>query len=228
MTRAASGNRPPAHLPEPPLAGEREDLDAGEVAAVVGTGAGVWHERAVFWIGVAVSLFHIYATTVGTVSDITLTALHWGGFGLLCALTVPMWRGGGRRLLAFDTLLGLLALACGVYVIWAFEAVYARGVHFIWSDWVFSILAVALALGFARPGCSSRSSPCSASATRAGSGNTFPASSPFPVSPSRRRCSGPTSSSSACSATSPASAPPSCSCSSSSAPSCCVRAPATS
>lgn len=132
------------------MAGEREDLDVGEVAAVIRTGAGVWHERAVFWIGVAVSLFHIYANTVGTFSDITLTALHWGGFGLLCALTVPMWRGGGRGLLLFDTLLGLLALACGVYVIWAFEAVYARGVHFIWSDWVFSILAVALALEFAR------------------------------------------------------------------------------
>lgn len=129
---------------------EREDLNISESAVLIRKGAGVWHERAVFWIGVAISLFHIYANTIGTFSEITLTALHWAGFGLLCALTTPMWRGGGRGLLLFDTFLGLLAFACGVYVIWAFEAVYARGVYFIWSDWLFSVLAILLALEFAR------------------------------------------------------------------------------
>ncbi len=106
--------------------------------------------RVVFWIGVALALFHIWANTVGLVRELTLTAVHWGGFGLLCALVIPARRRDSRAMLVVDAGLGLLALAAGIYAVFAFDPLYERGVTFVWSDWLFSILAVALALEFAR------------------------------------------------------------------------------
>lgn len=106
--------------------------------------------RIVLWFGAALSLFHIWANSLATLPELTLSALHWGGFGFLCALTMPMLRRDRPAVLALDVILGLLALVCAVYAIWAFDALYARGVRFIWSDWVFSILTVLLALEFAR------------------------------------------------------------------------------
>lgn len=137
---ASTAARTPETAPPPEL----EELTA--VRHLEGTPLG----RVVFWFAVALSLFHIWANTLALLPVLTLSALHWGGLGLLCALTIPMVRRDRPAILAIDILLGLLALVCGVYAIWAFEAVYARGVHFIWSDWLFSGLAVVLALEFAR------------------------------------------------------------------------------
>lgn len=104
----------------------------------------------VFWTGVALGLFHIWANTLGLVRELVLAAVHWGGFAFLCALLIPARRRDGRLVLAFDLGLGLLALACAAYVILAVDPLYERGVTFVWSDWLFSALAVVLALEFAR------------------------------------------------------------------------------
>ena len=110
--------------------------------------------QVVFWVGVALSLFHIYANTLGTLPELTLSAIHWGGFGLLCALMLPMalrlHRRRPRLGLGIDAVIGLLAVVCAAYVIVGFDALYDRGVRFIATDWIFSILAVILALEFAR------------------------------------------------------------------------------
>ncbi|MDX1653640.1 MAG: TRAP transporter permease [Candidatus Competibacteraceae bacterium] len=110
--------------------------------------------RAVFWIGVAVSLVHIYFNTLGTLSELWTAALHFAGFALLCALAYPLYPAHNpqvqRRLLAVDLLLGLLAVACVLYLILAENAFYDRGSNFIFSDWIFAVLCVALALEFTR------------------------------------------------------------------------------
>jgi len=124
--------------------------DPGEVTMPVRAGLGPVYERSVFYIGVVISLFHIYANTIGTLDDLTFNALHWGGFGLLCALVWPIRQDGGKPALAVDVVLGLLALSASLYVLWAFDAIYDRGVRFIWSDYVMAILAIALAFEFAR------------------------------------------------------------------------------
>jgi TRAP transporter 4TM/12TM fusion protein len=108
----------------------------------------------VFWFGVVISLSHIYANTLGTLPEQWVSALHWGSFAFLCALTYPL----SRRLhcrhtkatLAVDILIGLLALACAAYVIFGFDPLYDRGVRFIAADWIFSILAVVIALELVR------------------------------------------------------------------------------
>ena len=111
-------------------------------------------DKTVFWFGVALSLVHIYFNTLATLPELWTSAIHWGGFAFLCALIYPISRRVGRKLpkavLILDIAIGLMAMVCAVYVILAFDPLYDRGVRFIASDWVFSIIAVFLALEFAR------------------------------------------------------------------------------
>jgi len=108
----------------------------------------------VFWFGVVVSVFHLYANTFGTLPELWLSALHWGGLAFLCALTVPISARWSARhpgaVMAIDAGLGVLAMLCAVYVILGLDPLYDRGVTFNASDWVFAILAVLLGLEFAR------------------------------------------------------------------------------
>lgn len=109
-----------------------------------------WLGPIVFWLGVALAVFHIWANTFATLPELTLSALHFGGFGLLCALINPLSRPRGRWVLALDLTIGMLAAATAIYVVFAFDWLYDRGVTFIATDWVFSIAAVLIILEFAR------------------------------------------------------------------------------
>ena len=104
--------------------------------------------------GVALSLAHIWFNTFGTVAELWVSALHFGGLALLCALlypALPARRPAARRaVLALDLVLGLLALATAVYLILYERALYERGQTFSTADWVFSTIAVLLAIEFTR------------------------------------------------------------------------------
>ncbi|MEZ5848661.1 MAG: TRAP transporter fused permease subunit [Geminicoccaceae bacterium] len=104
--------------------------------------------KAMFGFGVALAAFHIWANTFSTMPELSLSALHFAGFGLLCALSMPAWKGAP---VWFDLMIGAGAVACGIYVIFAFDWIYERpGVGFIWSDWLFSILAILIVLELSR------------------------------------------------------------------------------
>jgi TRAP transporter 4TM/12TM fusion protein len=122
----------------------------GELTMPQRAGAGPLYEKAVLVLGVAVSLFHIYANSIARLDDLTFTSLHWAGFALLCALLYPAYPGAGRKTLWLDLGLGLLAVACAVYVIFAADLVYKRGVRLVWLDYVVALTAIALALEMAR------------------------------------------------------------------------------
>jgi TRAP transporter 4TM/12TM fusion protein len=104
--------------------------------------------------GVALSLAHVWFNTLATVSELYVSALHFGGLAFLCALlypAVPARRPGVRAaVLALDLVLGLLALASAIYLILYEEALYDRGQTFSAADWAFSAIAVLLAIEFAR------------------------------------------------------------------------------
>jgi len=108
----------------------------------------------VYWAGVAFAIAHIYFNTLGTWSELYVSAIHFGGFAFLCALMVPMFRSAdaGRQKLALvlDVMLGLAAVVCVLYLIGFEDALYDRGVKFIGSDWVFSTCAIFIALEMAR------------------------------------------------------------------------------
>jgi TRAP transporter 4TM/12TM fusion protein len=104
--------------------------------------------RLVFWLSVGFALFHIWGNTFATLPELTFSAIHFAGFGLLCALKLPAWKGAP---LGLDGIIGALALVCGIYVIFAFDWIYERpGISFIWSDWVMSILAILIVLELSR------------------------------------------------------------------------------
>lgn len=109
-------------------------------------------EIVIFWIGVALSLWHIYFNLDGTLPEYITSSLHFGGFGLLCALIYPMRSGADRTTTGFliDLLIGLAALVSAVYLIFAYDAFFERGVTFIWSDWLFSLVAIAVAIELTR------------------------------------------------------------------------------
>jgi len=77
--------------------------------------------RVVFWLGVALSLGHVWYNTLGLMSDVWRNALHFAGFGAMCALVfplVPSERRGRQRLwLAVDVALAVLLLAAVVYIL---------------------------------------------------------------------------------------------------------------
>ncbi|MDO6564274.1 TRAP transporter fused permease subunit [Amphritea sp. 1_MG-2023] len=110
--------------------------------------------RFIYWIGVIFALAHIYFNTLSTISELWVSAIHFGGFAMLCALMVPAIRSNtmaGRRVaLLLDVLLGCAAVACALYLIGFEDALYARGVKFDNLDWVFSLCAIFIALEMAR------------------------------------------------------------------------------
>ncbi len=108
--------------------------------------------RAVYWLGVVLSLAHIYFNTLGTLSELWVSAIHFGGFALICSLMIPFSRriANQRLVLAIDLLVGLLAVACTLYLMLFENALYDRGVHFVASDWIAACLAILVALELTR------------------------------------------------------------------------------
>jgi TRAP transporter 4TM/12TM fusion protein len=109
--------------------------------------------QVIYWIGIVFAIAHIYFNTLGTWSELYVSATHFAGFALLCGLMFPMAKGqlgGAKWILAIDIALGLAAIACALYLISAEDALYDRGVKFNNYDWFFSILSVAIALELVR------------------------------------------------------------------------------
>jgi TRAP transporter 4TM/12TM fusion protein len=136
-----------------PAVGDGFDRELGETEATVRdetSAAG----RVVFWAGAAISVLHVYFNTLGTLSELWTSAIHFGTFGFLCALHFPCARGRTPRirqaLLWVDVVIGLLALACVAYLIYNEQGLFDRGVHFLPTDWVVSIVGIVLAIEFTR------------------------------------------------------------------------------
>ncbi|WP_170915169.1 TRAP transporter permease [Enterovibrio nigricans] len=108
--------------------------------------------RCVTVIGILLSLVHIWFNTLATLPELWVSAAHFAGFSAMCALTYPAaakWR-KSRFALAIDIGIAIAAVACLVYIIWGEDALYDRGVTFVTTDWIFSILAIVIALELIR------------------------------------------------------------------------------
>ncbi|MBB4266168.1 TRAP transporter permease [Roseospira visakhapatnamensis] len=128
-------------------------VEVGEVSTVARPLAGPLR-LVVFWIGVVTAVVHIYLNTFGTMSELRVAALHFGLFGLLCALIYPLrpvaGRAARRWVLGIDVVLGLLCLVTVGYLFLYEDAFHARGMAFDGWDWAMSLLALGLAMEFAR------------------------------------------------------------------------------
>jgi TRAP-type uncharacterized transport system fused permease subunit len=54
-----------------------------------------FEDKALFTIGIIISLVHIYFNIFGVLPSLTQNAIHYSGFALLCAIFYPFW--GSRK-----------------------------------------------------------------------------------------------------------------------------------
>ena len=109
--------------------------------------------RAIFYIGVAVSLLHIYFNIFGVLPGLTQNALHFSGFVLMGALIYPFTGLDARRTtfgLGCDMILGAVVAFCALYMIAMEDAIYDRGVHLSKAEWIAGTILVLGAIEFTR------------------------------------------------------------------------------
>ncbi len=109
------------------------------------------------WFTAAAALvtaaIHLYYNSIGLISELRFAALHFGLFGLICALTVPARESTlvrGPVALGIDVALGLTALFCGVYFLGGEDPYWERGGRMAGLDWYVALGSILLALEFLR------------------------------------------------------------------------------
>ncbi|KAA5604719.1 TRAP transporter fused permease subunit [Roseospira marina] len=129
------------------------ETEVGEVSTIARPLRGPLR-HAVFAIGVVTAVTHIYLNTFGTMAELRFAALHFGLFGLMCALLYPLFpartRATRRVVLGVDVVLGVLCLLTTAYLFLFEDAFYDRGMSFDTWDWIVSGVALLLAMEFAR------------------------------------------------------------------------------
>ena len=105
------------------------------------------------WLAVAFAIFHVYNNLFTAVSELWFAAIHFGGFGALCALSYHQQQNAVKEFGMRDAtniLLAVLSISVAIYLILFENALYARESDFIWSDYFFAGAAILLAMEFTR------------------------------------------------------------------------------
>ena len=104
------------------------------------------------WAAFIFALFHIYSNVFASISELWLSAIHFGGFSAICALTVNESRGVRQFTTRYwvNIALAITAAITSAYLVLFENALYARETEYILSDYVFSILGLGLAIEFTR------------------------------------------------------------------------------
>lgn len=104
------------------------------------------------WGAFLFALFHIYCNVFASISELWLSAIHFGGFCAICALmaneSAPVTRKSAKYWI--NIVFAVLAVMTTAYLLLFENALYARETEYILSDYVFSIIAVLLAMEFTR------------------------------------------------------------------------------
>jgi TRAP transporter 4TM/12TM fusion protein len=101
-------------------------------------------EKLIFYGGIVISLWHIYVNTLGTMPELTSSAMHYGMFAALLALILPALS------LRVAIGVGVVALGTVAYVVLAEQALFDRGLRFSTWDWIFSLVTIVLVLELVR------------------------------------------------------------------------------
>ena len=104
------------------------------------------------WAAFSFAVFHIYCNVFASISELWLSAIHFGGFVAICALMAneedAIERGSMRYIVNIG--LAILAIATSSYLVLFENALYARETEYITSDYIFSLIAIGLAIEFTR------------------------------------------------------------------------------
>jgi len=106
------------------------------------------------WAAFLFALFHVYVNVFATMSELWFSAIHFGGFVALCALSSNEKNADGitpsMPMKVLNVALAVAAVIVSAYLILFEDALYAREAEFILSDYVVTTVAVALAIEFTR------------------------------------------------------------------------------
>ena len=99
-----------------------------------------------------IAVGHIYVAFDPVISELQRNAYHFAGFAFLAAVLHPIVRGATRSkpALAFDLTFGVLIAAAAIYLPYAEQGIYDRGVKFITLDWIAAALCVIGAIELTR------------------------------------------------------------------------------
>lgn len=105
-------------------------------------------------LAISIALFHIYVAFVPSVSELTRNALHFAGFSLLCAMTYPLFQHHSLKsntmIFISDVVLGLLVAIAAIYLAFAEDSIYQRGVKLSVMDWFAGIVVILGAIELTR------------------------------------------------------------------------------
>ncbi|MEM1286617.1 MAG: TRAP transporter fused permease subunit [Pseudomonadota bacterium] len=105
-------------------------------------------------LALAVSLFHLYANFIGTLSTFWLTGIHFAGFAMLASLRYPALRLRGEKaqrvVLAFDVVFGVVVSLATLLLIASENAIYDRGVTLAPQEWVYAFIVIIGAIELTR------------------------------------------------------------------------------
>tara|TARA_Y100000758_G_scaffold60216_1_gene38437 strand:+ start:11778 stop:13790 length:2013 start_codon:yes stop_codon:yes gene_type:complete len=104
------------------------------------------------WAAFFFALFHIYCNVFASISELWLSAIHFGGFCAICALMNNEAQELSNRSISYwiNIALAGTAILTSAYLILFEDALYARETEYILSDYVFSMIAIGLAIEFTR------------------------------------------------------------------------------
>jgi len=106
------------------------------------------------WLAFAFAVFHVYANVFATIPELWFSGIHFGGFAALCALAANERNSDGAqppfgwRLVNIG--LAVVAVLVTAYLVLFEDALYAREAEFIWADYLFTGMAVLLAIEMTR------------------------------------------------------------------------------
>ncbi|MEL6747746.1 MAG: hypothetical protein AAFO79_08050, partial [Pseudomonadota bacterium] len=107
-----------------------EGTEAGHIPAG-NAGLFAW---AAFGLAIAIAGLHLYFNLFAEFSPLWRNAMHFAGFIVLCALTLPLAASGPARWL--DLLFALAVAASAIYLVAMEDAIYARGVTLETPEWI--------------------------------------------------------------------------------------------
>ena len=104
------------------------------------------------WAAFLFALFHIYCNVFASISELWLSAIHFGGFCAICAFMANESEDVARNSLNYwiNITLAVTAIFTSTYLILFENALYARETEYILSDYFFSLVAIGLAIEFTR------------------------------------------------------------------------------
>ncbi|WP_163131374.1 TRAP transporter fused permease subunit [Agarivorans sp. Alg241-V36] len=102
----------------------------------------------IYVLGIIISLAHVYFNIFADIAVLQQNILHFAGFILLCGLLKPL---SSQRQLAILDKLWVLAIACSaIYLLFAEDLIYERGVRLVALDWLCGTVVILGAIDMTR------------------------------------------------------------------------------